>query len=209
MHPLLILKVSNKKFAHIFQGNSIPTQPRRSVSRDSHLDLRLQPATGSASASLASPACRMDPASALRSLSSRCCRIAYCFQLVPHTNDSSTVLPGPRKQIGHVWSVSRTYPIQLIVPTRDRAPGGISSEDFPSYTRSAFSLNALARSLSHGEVPRHRRSAFPSISQELTRNANRKSRTPVTVNSPTAKRPMVRPQRYTIYPCCQFSVPGT
>ena len=42
-------------------------------------------------------------------------------------------------------------------------------------------------SLSHGELPSHRRSAFPSISQELTRNANRKSGTPVTVNSPTVK----------------------
>ena len=52
-------------------------------------------------------------------------------------------------------------------------------------------------SLSHGEVPSHLRSAFPSISQELTRNANRKSGTPVTVNSPTVKCPMVRPQRYT------------
>ena len=45
-------------------------------------------------------------------------------------------------------------------------------------------------------VPSHRRSAFPSISQELTRNAKRKSGTPVTVNSPTVKCPMVRPQRY-------------
>ena len=51
-------------------------------------------------------------------------------------------------------------------------------------------------SLSHGEVPSHLRSAFPSMSQELTRNANRKSGTPVTVNSPTVKCPMVRPQRY-------------
>ena len=45
-------------------------------------------------------------------------------------------------------------------------------------------------------MPSHRRSAFPSISQEFTRNANRKSGTPVTVNSPTVKCPMVRPQRY-------------
>ena len=62
-----------------------------------------------------------------------------------------------------------------------------------------FSLNAIARSLLHGEVPSRRRSAFPSISQELTRNANRKSATPVAVNSPTVKCPAVRPQRYTCY----------
>ena len=57
-------------------------------------------------------------------------------------------------------------------------------------------LNAIVLSLSHGEVPTHQRSAFPSISQELTRNANRKGGTPVTVNSPTVKCPTVRPQRY-------------
>ena len=38
--------------------------------------------------------------------------------------------------------------------------------------------------------------AFPSISQELTRNANRKGGTPVTVKSPTVKCPMVRSQGY-------------
>ena len=67
MHLLLILQVSNKKFAHIVEGNNILTQPRRSVSPDSHLDVRLQQATGSASTSLASPACGMDSTSALRS----------------------------------------------------------------------------------------------------------------------------------------------
>ena len=43
-------------------------------------------------------------------------------------------------------------------------------------------------------------SAFglPSISQELTRNANRKSATLVRLNSPTVKCPRVRPQRYNI-----------
>ena len=96
MHLLLILQVSNKKFAHIFEGINIPTQFRRSVSRDSHLEVRPQPATGSASTSLASPARRMDSASALRA-SSRCCRIAHCFQLVSHTSISSTVLSGLRK----------------------------------------------------------------------------------------------------------------
>ena len=66
----------------------------------------------------------------------------------------------------------------------------------PLVGSSAFFLNAIVLSLSHGEVPSHRRSAFPSISQELTRNANRKSGTPVTVNSQTVKCPMVRPQWY-------------
>ena len=85
-----------QEIAHIFESNNIPTQPRPSVSPDSHLDVRLQTATGSASITLASPACRMDSASALRSPSSRCCRIAHCFQLVSHT-DSSTVFSGLRK----------------------------------------------------------------------------------------------------------------
>ena len=48
------------------------------------------------------------------------------------------------------------------------------------------------------EVPNNRRSAFPSISQELTRNANRESGTPVTGNSPTVKCPMVRSQRLSL-----------
>ena len=60
------------------------------------------------------------------------------------------------------------------VPTRDRGPGGRSSEDFPSLARRAFFFNAIVCSLSHREVPSHRSSAFPSISPELTRNANRK-----------------------------------
>ena len=79
----------------------------------------------------------------------------------------------------------------LFVPTRDRGPSGISSEDFPSYARSALVL-----SLSHREVTSHRPSVFPSISQELTGNTNRKSGTPVTVKSPTVKCRRVRPQRY-------------
>ena len=82
------------------------------------------------------------------------------------------------------------------VPTRDRGPGGISSEDFPSKARSTFALNAMVSLLSHGEVPSHRLSASPSISQELNRNVNRKSEIPVTVNSTTVKCLMVRPQRY-------------
>ena len=71
MHLLLILQLCNKKSSHIFEGNNIPTQPRRCVTRDSHRDMRLQPATGSASISLASLAGRMDSANALHSPSSR------------------------------------------------------------------------------------------------------------------------------------------
>ena len=63
----------------------------------SHLDVRLPPATGSASTSLASPARKMDSASALRSRSSRYCRIVHCFQLVSYTKNSSTILSGLRK----------------------------------------------------------------------------------------------------------------
>ena len=66
----------------------------------------------------------------------------------------------------------------------------------PRRPGAAFVLDAVVTSLSHREVPRHRPSTFPSISQELSRNANRKSRTPVTAKSPTAKCPMVRPPRY-------------
>ena len=36
-----------------------------------------------------------------------------------------------------------------------------------------FVLNAIVISLSHGEVPSHRPSVFPSISQELDRNADK------------------------------------
>ena len=58
-----------KTASALFEGNNIPTHRRRSVSPYCHLDVRRQPATGSASTSLASPACRMDFASALRSRS--------------------------------------------------------------------------------------------------------------------------------------------
>ena len=85
----------------------------RSVSSDSRLYIRLWPATDSASISLASPACRIESASALRSRSSRCCRIAHCFQLVSHTSNSSKVLSGLREASRSRWTVSRTCPIQL------------------------------------------------------------------------------------------------
>ena len=56
----------------------------------------------------------MDSASALRSRSSRCCRIAHCFQLVSHTNNrSAKYFSVSEKQVDHVWAVSRTYAIQL------------------------------------------------------------------------------------------------
>ena len=80
---------------------------------DRHLDVRLQPATGSASTSLASPACRMDYARALRSRSSCCCRIAHCFSWCPTPTKAAQCFPASEKQVGHVWAGSRTYPIQL------------------------------------------------------------------------------------------------
>ena len=66
MNLLHILQVCTRKFAHTFEYIDIPTQSRRSVSPDSHLDVRFQPATGSASTSLASRACRMGSAGASR-----------------------------------------------------------------------------------------------------------------------------------------------
>ena len=50
--------------------------------------------------------------------------------------------------------------------TRDRVPGGISFEDFPSYARNAIFLNATVRSLSYGDVPCYRPWTFQSIYQE-------------------------------------------
>ena len=91
MHLRLILRVSNKNSAQIFEGNNISTQPRRSVSPDALLIIRLQPATGSAPTSLVSPACRIDSPSALRSRSSCSCRITHCLQLVFHTSISSVL----------------------------------------------------------------------------------------------------------------------
>ena len=41
MHLLLVLRVGNKKLAHIFEGK-ITTQPRRSTPPDRHLDVQLQ-----------------------------------------------------------------------------------------------------------------------------------------------------------------------
>ena len=141
-------------------------------------------------------ACRMDSASALRSRSFRCCRIAHCFQLVSHTNNSSTVISGLRKASRSRWAVSSTYPIQVnYTDSRPRARW-YQLRGLPLVGSECVCPQCNNLSLSHGEVPSHRRSAFPSISQELTRNANRKSGTPVTVNSPTVECPMVRPQRY-------------
>ena len=113
MHVLLILQVSNNKIAHILGGNNISTQSRRPDSLDGHLHVRLQTVTGSASTSLASPTCRMDSDRALRTRSSRCCRIASCSQLVIHSKKSSTVLSGLRKASRSRRAVSRTYPTQL------------------------------------------------------------------------------------------------
>ena len=90
MHLLLIIQVSNNTFAYIFEGNNIPTQPKPSGFPDSHLDVRRQPTTGSASTSLASLACGMDYACVLLSRCSSCCRITHWLQPVSHTNNRST-----------------------------------------------------------------------------------------------------------------------
>ena len=86
--------------------------------------------------------------------------------------------------------------------SRDRGTDGLSSEEFPSYARSAFVRTAIVRSSSHGEVPCHRPWTFPFVSQDLKSSQE----TPImTIELPDkmyptilckAKCPMIRPQRY-------------
>ena len=112
MHLLLILQVSNKKFAHIVDGN-IPTQPRRfvfplvtlisGVSRPPARPLSLwlpQLAGWTPPALCASaPLAAVDSPTAFgRCLTSR--TAAQCFQ-------------ASENQVGDGWAVSRTYPFQL------------------------------------------------------------------------------------------------
>ena len=108
----VILQVSSKKFAHTFEGNNILTQPRWSVSPDSHLDVRLQPAIGSASTSLVSPACRLGSASALRAPPADV-ESPIAFTWCPTPTTAAQCFPASENQVGHVWAVSRTYRIQL------------------------------------------------------------------------------------------------
>ena len=122
MHLLLVLRVRNKKFAHIFEGNNITIQPRRSISPERHLDFRLQPAAGLASNSRVAPTCRMDSASALRSRSSCCCIIFHCFRLVSHTSTQINY-SGLQKKIDHVLGSKQSLPnsIELYRLARPRA----------------------------------------------------------------------------------------
>ena len=112
MHLLLILHVSNKKFAHIFEGNNIPTHPRRSVSPNSHLDVRFQPATAPppplslpqlAGWTLPAPCARAPPAAVESPID-----ISWC-----PTPTTAQCFPVSEKLVGHVWAVSRTYPIHF------------------------------------------------------------------------------------------------
>ena len=98
---------------------------------------------------------------------------------IPLTSSGVLVLPRVYVCKPSPYSISCVRKLWL-VRTRDRGPGGISSEDFPSQARSAFLFNAIVLSLLDGEAPRPRPSTFQPISQELTINANRKSGTSIT-----------------------------
>ena len=130
---LLVLRVSNTKFAHIYEGNSITTQRRWPVSFYRHLELRLQPAAGSTYTSPVVPTQRMHSASALRLRLSCCCMVFHCVRLGSNANTQRTDFRSPKSEFFTLWAVSRTYPIQLSCPDLcDCGPGGISSEDLPS-----------------------------------------------------------------------------
>ena len=176
---------------------SPPNLRRRSVSPDSHLDVRFQPAIGSASTSLASPACTMDSASALRSRSSRCCRNAHCFSWCPTPTKAARCFPASEKQVGHAWAVSRTYPIQLNCTDSRPRTRWYQLRGLPLVGSECVcpQCNSISFVITRGSA---KPSASPFIYQELTRNANRKSGTPVIGKSPTVKCPMIRPQWYNI-----------
>ena len=86
--------------------------------RDSNLD-GLSPPIVTLTSGFSRPPARPPPlwllqlASVRRSRCSHRCRLVHCFQLVSYTNNSSTVFSASEKQVGHVWAVSRTYPIHL------------------------------------------------------------------------------------------------
>ena len=56
---------------------------------------------------------------------------------------------------------------EVCTDSRDCGPDGISSEDFPSWARSAFIYNAIVRLLSHWEATCHWPWTFPFVSQDL------------------------------------------
>ena len=97
----------------------------------------------------------------------------------------------------HVYSYQDKY-----IDSRDRGPGGISSEDFSYGARSAFVHNAIVRSLLHEGVTCHPPWTFPFVSQDL----KSPHETPkMTIKLPdktyptvlcNLKCPIIRPQRY-------------
>ena len=133
----------------------------------------------------------MDSASALRSCSPRCCRIVCYFQLQQQQHTSE-------KQVGHVWAVSRTYPIQLnCTDSRPRAWWYqlralplVGSEYVCPQCDSSFVITQGSAKPSAFGLP---------VSQELIRNANRKSGTPVTVKSSVVKCPTQYDHSGTVY----------
>ena len=145
----------------------------------------------------------MDSVRALRSCSSCCCRVFHCFPLVSHASTQNSAFRPSKSKLVTLWSVSRTYPLQMnCTDSCDRGPGGISSEDFPSKARSAFVHNAIVRSLSYGEVTCHRPWTVPFVSQYL--KSSQKTSI-MTIELPDkmyptilckVKCPMIRPQRY-------------
>ena len=104
---------------HLFEGKHITTHPRWPVSAYRHLDFWLQPATGSASPSVATRTCKMESASALRSPSSFCSRVSHCYRLV--SNTQSTAFRPMKSKLITFWVLSRTYPtIELYRLARPR-----------------------------------------------------------------------------------------
>ena len=207
MRLLLIRRVGNKKFTHIFEGNNITTQPRLSISPDRHLDFRLPPARPPARPSplglpqleewTPSAPCARAPLAAVGS--------SIAFGWCPTPARKTVFFRPPKSKSVTFWAVSRTYPIQLnCTDSRDRGHGGISSGDFPSKARSAFVHNAIVRSLSHGEVTCHRPWTFSFVSHDLKSSQE----TPImTTELPdkmyrtilrAVKCSMIRPQRYTV-----------
>ena len=133
MHLILVLRVGNKEFMHILEGDHINTQPRLSICPDRHLDFLLLTAAGSAFTSRVAPTCRMESVRALRSRSSCCCREFLCYRLVSHTSTENRDFRHQIIKMVTLWAVSGTYPIQFnCTDSHERGPGGISSEDFPS-----------------------------------------------------------------------------
>ena len=93
------------------------------------------------------------------------------FSWYPTPTTAAQCFAASEKQVGHVWAVSRTYPIQLNCEDSRPRARWYQLRRLPLVGSEGVFLNAIARSLSRGEGPSHRRSASSSISQELTRNS--------------------------------------